>query len=275
MKEAPRPQGFQEGGGDGDLFESAAPFYARYRRPYPEPVVAYLVERYGLDGRGRLLDAGCGTGQVFQVTAKYFEETIAIDADKEMLRYAEKTAMKHALDRVKLQPMRGEEINESLGTFRMAIFGASFHWMDRIRVAELVYDRLEPGGQLVVLSPGGIHAGTTGWETEIREILEKRLGPERRAGQGIYRAGERHGEAIRRTRFREVEETEINLLEQWSVDQIVGYLFSTSYASPAVLGNKAEAFEHAVRERLLRLRPDGLFEKVVEYTAICATRPSV
>lgn len=275
MTEMPRQRGFQQGGRDGDLFANAAPFYAQYRRPYPEPIVAYLVERYGLNGRGRLLDAGCGTGQVFQVMAKYFEETIAIDADEEMLRYAEKTAMDHRIDRVTLLPMRGEEVDERLGTFRMAIFGASFHWMDRARVGELVYDRLEPRGVLVVLSPGGIHSGTTEWEAEIRELIEEWLGPERRAGQGVYRAGERHAEAIRRTRFREVEETDINVLEQWSIDQIVGYLFSTSYASQAVLGSKAEAFEHTVRERLLRLRPDGRFEKVVEYTAISAIRPSV
>jgi hypothetical protein len=144
--------------------------------------------------------------------------------------------------------------------------------MDRQCVGNLVYDRLDPGGHLVVLSPGGIHSGTTDWETEIRVVLEEWLGPERRAGQGVYRAGERHGDALRKTRFREVEETDIYVQEQWSIDQIVGYLFSTSYASQAVLGNKAESFERSVRERLLRLRPDGCFEKKAEYTAICATR---
>ena len=273
MNEAPGQRGFQVGGCTGDLFESAAPFYAKYRRPYPEPVVSYLVRRFGLNGRGRLLDVGCGTGQVFQVMSRYFEEVIAIDADREMVSYAENTAMNHGLERVTVRQMCAEEIDARLGMFRMVIFGASFHWMDRVRIGELIYDRLEPGGQLVVLSPGDIQSGTTDWESEIRSILEEWLGPERRAGQGVYRAGERHGETIRRTRFREVEEADINVLQRWSIDEVVGYLFSTSYASPAVLGDKAEAVEHAVRERLLELRPDGCFEKTVEYTAICATRP--
>ncbi len=266
-------RGFQDGGDSDDLFESAAPFYAKYRRPYPEAVVSYLVQRFGLDGRGRLLDVGCGTGQVFQVIGKYFEEVVAIDPDKEMARYAAKTAAACGLNQVTVLPLRGEKIDERLGRFRMAIFGASFHWMDRQCVGNLVYDRLDPGGHLVVLSPGGIdYSGTTEWEAEIRVMLEEWLGPERRAGQGVYRAGERHGDALRKTRFREAEETDIYVQEQWSIDQIVGYLFSTSYASQAVLGNKAEGFERSVRERLLRLRPDGCFEKRAEYTAIYATR---
>ncbi len=60
--------------------------------------------------------------------------------------------------------------------------------------------------------------------------------------------------------------------EDWSIDQIVGYLYSTSYASKSVLGERAAAFEQDVRESLLRLRPDGQFEKLVEYTVVLAER---
>jgi hypothetical protein len=60
--------------------------------------------------------------------------------------------------------------------------------------------------------------------------------------------------------------------ELWSIDQIIGYLFSTSYASKSVLGDRAPAFEEDLREALSRLSADGWFEKEIEHTAIIARR---
>jgi hypothetical protein len=122
------------------------------------------------------------------------------------------------------------------------------------------------------LSPDDIQSGRTDWEGAVRSVVEEWIGPERRAGRGVYRAGERHAEAIRNTRFREAKTTDINVTQEWSVDQIIGYLFSTSYASHAVLRDKAQAFAQAIRQRLLEMRADGEFEKVVEYSVISATR---
>jgi SAM-dependent methyltransferase len=274
MPDNAEQQGFQIGGERDDLFSSAASYYAKFRRACPPIAVSYLVEQFGLDGRGRMLDVGCGTGQVFQPLAKYFAEIVAIDADHGMVDYALKCA--HDLDpaRVKVVQMRAEEIDEKLGSFRVVIFGSSFHWMDRERVSDRVYEILEPGGYLVLLCPGEIHSGTTPWEMTVREVLKEWLGPERRAGSGVYRQSELHQHILERTRFKNLRITNIPVRERSSIDQLVGYLFSTSYASPAVLGENKEGFEQTIRQRLLQLRSDGQFEKVVEYTIISAQRPA-
>src|SRR5688500_208555 len=132
--------GFQVGGERADLFRSTADDYARYRRPYPRAVVDYLITRCRLSGCGRLLDAGCGTGQVFQVIAQYFGEVVAIDSDLEMVAYARKTAGALGLMNVVVRQLDAEEFEADSGSLRMAIFGASFHWMDRPRVGEKIYD---------------------------------------------------------------------------------------------------------------------------------------
>lgn len=260
------------GGEVEDLFESGAESYARYRRPYPAEVVAFLVNQFRLDGTGRLLDGGCGTGQVFTALGHYFEEVVGFDVSAGMLRHAAAAAKAQGFEHVRLIQQRGEEISEQIGEFRMAVFGASFHWMDRHKVAELVHDRLGPGGTLVVIAPGDFQSGVSEWEKEIQTIVRDFTGPERRAGSGVYQRGELHQEALRRTRFAEVYERDIAVRERRSIDEVIGYLRSTSYASPAVLGPRVGAFENAVRDRLLRLQPDGWFEKTAIYTVVWSIR---
>jgi len=264
--------GFQLGGRPRDLFTGTADYYATYRRPCPQPVVDYLVKRCGLDGQGQLFDGGCGTGQVFQTMARHFNKVLAIDPDPEMVARARRTAADFGLANVTVRQMRAEDLPADVGPLRMAIFAASFHWIDRPRVGELIYDLLEPNGSLAVLSPSGLHSGSTPWELAIREALKRHLGSERRAGGGVYCEGERHEQALKRTRFKNMEIVNIPVCERWSIDQIVGFLYSTSYASKAVLGDRAAAFEQDVRRSLRRLLPEGQAEKLVEYTVILAER---
>ncbi len=178
MTEADVQRGFQVGGQAGDLFAGAAAAYATYRRPYPPAVVQHLVDRCCLDGHGRLLDAGCGPGQVFQAMACHFDDVLAIDPDPEMVAHARRCAADLGLGKVEVRQMRAEDIPADVGPLRAAIFGASFHWTDRRRVADLLYDLLVPNGCLAVLSKIGKEA--TDWETAIREVLARHLGPTRR-----------------------------------------------------------------------------------------------
>jgi SAM-dependent methyltransferase len=268
MTEADARQGFKVGGRKGDLFAGAAASYAAYRRPYPSPVVDFLVAQCGLDGRGRLLDVGCGTGQVFQVMAHHFGDVIAIDPDPEMVAYALRAVVDLRLENVEVRQLSAEDIPPDVAPVRAAIFGASFHWTDRPRVADMMHGLLAPGGVLAVLRPGG----TAAWEAEVRAAIAHHLGPERRAGGGVYRAGEPHQEVLRRSRFGRAEVANIPVREQFSVEQILGFLASTSYASKAVLGERAAAFEDELRRSLDALAPGGTLDKVVEYEVVIARR---
>jgi ubiquinone/menaquinone biosynthesis C-methylase UbiE len=270
----PLSKGFQDGGDAMDLFRGAAPYYARFRRPPPCEVVQYLVERFELNGRGRLLDVGCGTGQVFCRLAPCFEEVVGVDRDPEMVHLAKLAAGDVGLTKVQVVEGAAESISASMGKFRMVTFGASFHWMERQTVACAMYKILEPNGAMVVLSPGGIHAGETPWEQVIKDVLSEFLGMDRRAGSGKYRAGKRHAEVLAETPFGVPVVKHLAISETWTLDEVVGYLYSTSYASRFVLGANAEAFEDAIRTRLSSLQPSGTFEKQAEYTVISALRAS-
>jgi ubiquinone/menaquinone biosynthesis C-methylase UbiE len=74
------------------LFEGTAWHYARYRPGYPQPFFDDLVERFGLDGTGRLLDLGCGTGQLAIPLAAHVAEAVGMDPEPEMLVEAARCA---------------------------------------------------------------------------------------------------------------------------------------------------------------------------------------
>ena len=148
-------------------------------------------------------------------------------------------------------------------------FGQSLHWTDEARVVEAVYDMLEPGGGLAMIvhtvegrprptSPGQPpipHA-------EIEALVQKYLGPNRRAGQGPAPVRtHRFEDVLVRTRFGAPESIFVpgvpDLLRD-SESVLSGY-FSFSWAAPHLFGDRVEEFAADLRELLASRSPEGLF----------------
>ena len=73
-----------------DLFKGAAKFYSKYRPLYPASLIRFLVKRFSLDGNGKMLDLGCGTGQLALRFSDWFEQIVGIDPDLEMIQEAKR-----------------------------------------------------------------------------------------------------------------------------------------------------------------------------------------
>jgi SAM-dependent methyltransferase len=174
------------------LYAGSAQYYARGRLPYPPELADALRDELGLDGTGRLLDVGCGPGSLTLLLAPLFAEVVGIDADAGMLAEAEREAARLGVRNATWRHLRAEDLPAALGTFRVAAFAQSFHWMDRERVAAAVHGMLEPGGALVHVH-ATTHRGVPGEDElphprpprdEIAEVVASYLGPVRRAGRG-------------------------------------------------------------------------------------------
>lgn len=257
-----------------DVFKSAAEYYAKYRPKFPPELFKYLIAKFNLNGQGRLLDLGCGTGNLTIPLAKYFEEVVGLDPEQEMLDQAKIEADSKGVDNIQWLKMMAEDIDQSLGKFKLATMGLSFHWMDEQIVLDKLYSLIEEGGGLAIAS------GTTAlwknideeeWKAVCRQAIQRYLGADRRAGRGTFIKPEKSFEDfLKESIFKNVERYEYKYERSRSLDEIVGHLFSTSYATPALLGDKKEMFEAEIRGELLKLIPEGIYKDRVTlevYTA--------
>jgi SAM-dependent methyltransferase len=92
MAEGQTPYPWEDWVWDESVFEGTAAYYRRGRKPYAPGLAAALAEHLDLNGRGRLLDVGCGPGTVALFFAHLFEDVVGLDPDSEMLAEARRAA---------------------------------------------------------------------------------------------------------------------------------------------------------------------------------------
>jgi len=186
---------------DETLYAGAAAYYATGRMPYPPQIAEALRRALELDGRGRLLDVGCGPGSLTVLLAPLFDQAVGVDADADMIAAAEAEAARAGIGNAGWRQLRAEHLPAWLGTFRVVSFAQSFHWFDRPRVARSVRQMLDPGGA-VVLVRATTHQGVAGADPlahprppvdEIGALVRRWLGPVRRAGRGACPTARRAG----------------------------------------------------------------------------------
>ena len=248
-----------------DLFKGTAWYYARYRAKYPDALFDRIVDRFGLDGTGRLLDLGCGPGPgaMSIPLATHFHEVVAMDPRPEMLNEGQRLAAEDGVENIHWVEVGSGDLSENLGSFRLVTIGAAFHWMDRQIVLKNFYELMVPKGGVARVDSGSNASEPGEWNRTIQDVIHRWLGERRRAGDGCYEhPQERYEDIVARSSFSGPEIWRHKCLPGIGVDidGIISNLYSTSYCSPTVLGGKKEPFERDLRETLLKLRPSGEFE---------------
>ena len=134
---------------DETLYQGAAAYYRRGRLPYPASLRERFAAATDRHSAPRLLDVGCGPGLVAVALAPRFTAVVGVDPDPDMLVEAARLAAASGVTTARWVRRRAEDLPAGLGRFRYATFAQSFHWMDRDRVARVVFDMLEAGGAFV------------------------------------------------------------------------------------------------------------------------------
>jgi SAM-dependent methyltransferase len=256
------------------LYRGSAAYYARGRLPYPPALADALRGELGLDGRGRLLDVGCGPGSLTHVLAPLVDEAVGIDADAEMIRAAREGASANE----RFVRLRAEELPADLGTFRLVTFAQSFHWLERASVAEKARAMLEPGG--VVVHVGATTHGGDGDvpRNAIDDLVRSFLGPKRRAGGGTLAHGTPSDEEaiLAAAGFGGPVRIEVpaGQVHERDKDDVVASVFSLSSAAPHLFGERLGDFERDLRAILREASPSGRFHERQRPITLSIWRPS-
>ena len=235
-----------------------------------------LSEKYSLDRFSRILDLGCGTGQIALPISNYAGEIIAIDPQEDMLVEGRQIALANGIKNI--QWVLGESGNlpqmaGSVGKINLTVIARAFHWMDKEQVLQDLYALTKPGGGVAIIWDSELRAGVKlPWKEVIDRVIWQWLGNNRKAGiEGTFTHPlKRFDVFLKESDFQEVETEIIQLERIWTIDQIIGYLYSTSYCSPPILGSNKESFENDLRTCLGKLDSSEHFIDQVSVEIITA-----
>ena len=132
-----------------ESFNEVAALYDRARPPYPAAVVDDLLALAALRAGDRVLEIGCGTGQItvplaargLRITALEPGPDLAAIARARLTPYPDAAVMQH----------RFEDYQLPAEPFDVVVSATAFHWVDpAIRVSKAVA-ALTPGGFLAII----------------------------------------------------------------------------------------------------------------------------
>jgi ubiquinone/menaquinone biosynthesis C-methylase UbiE len=256
---------------DPTQYLGAAPYYLRGRPAYSPDLASVLAAELGLDGTGHLVDVGSGPGTVGVQLAHIFDRVTLVEPDAAMLAEARSHAAAAGLSSVEFIRATAEDLpGLGLSPVRAVSFGQSFHRTNRLVVAESVYQLLEPGGSMLLISHDPTRpappapAGTSAIPHEqIRALITTFTNSELRSGNRLVAdySVERFEQTLQRTSFESLRTVfaagQPDIVRD--ADGVIAGCLSMSYAAPHLFGPRLDEFVGALRELLARHSPTGRF----------------
>ena len=140
---------------DGSEFDAIAAEYDRFRESYPDALVDAACARGRLTAGSRVLEIGCGTGQLTEQLAKRGLAVAAVDPGAQLI---ERARIRAGAD-VEFHLARFEDVELAEGAYDAVFSATAFHWIDPAVGWAKVANLLRPGGVIALLHPGmGAHS---------------------------------------------------------------------------------------------------------------------
>ena len=186
-----------------------------------------------------------------------------MDPEPEMLDEGKAQAARASVSNITWVRGRSTDLSRDLGSFRLVTMGESFHWMDRARTLDALYDIVIEGGGLAVVGRGAPIPcpPPTPWRSAINRVVRQYVGDKPLPWDSPDPAPEERDETfLARSRFKNVTRYEESFDITWTIDSMIGNLYSMSFCRRNVLGDRIEAFERDLRAAILAVEPSGILK---------------
>ena len=138
----------------GKVFNEVAVEYDRNRPTYPDALVDQACEVAGIGDGNRVLEIGCGTGQLTRSLLARGLRVTALEPGDQLIGVAEQN-LKGAGD-VELVHARLEDVQLPRERYQAVFSASAIHWVDPDLSWRKIADALAPGGTLALIQYFGL-----------------------------------------------------------------------------------------------------------------------
>ena len=252
-------------------FHTAAHHYLQGRPAYAPALIRRVAQLCGLGAGRRVLDLGCGPGQLALAFAPLAGQIVAVDPEPEMLRIAREQAVRAGLP-IEFREGSSRNLGSDLGAFRLAVIGRAFHWMDREDALRRLDAIIEPAGSVVLFGDDHPQVPDNRWREAYDQLID------RYAEDDAERAARRapdwpgHEAVLLDSPFPDLERISIIERRHTPLERFADRALSMSSVSRGLIGARADDLAREVSETMAPFARDGLVAEVVESKALIARR---
>jgi ubiquinone/menaquinone biosynthesis C-methylase UbiE len=214
----------------GKVFDEVAAEYDRNRPTYPDELVDQACQVAGIGDGDRVLEIGCGTGQLTRSLVARGLHVTALEPGRNLVALARRSL--EDAGAVEFVNARFEDASLPREHFQAVFSASALHWVDPTVSWRKIADVLIPGGTLALISYFGLEEQRTKHDQEASLAAIRKVAPDIAATWPVYRDLE--------ATLAGVEQRRENVSEVWSwlgshdlAQDYAGSLFGDAQAAAA------------------------------------------
>jgi len=154
-----------------ESFDAVADLYDLYRLSYPPEVVDDVIASTHLHDGSRVLEIGCGTGQLSVPLAQHGVDLLAIELGPRLAAHAKRNLEQFPKAHVAVGSFEDWPLPSK--PFDAVVCASAFHWLDpNVRFSKSA-EALRPGGFLTIVHSHHVQGGTPGFFADTQRYYVK------------------------------------------------------------------------------------------------------